>query len=411
MLEVNEYLVLDLVRAEAETTRPEIATRLGLSAASVSRIVRRLVARGLVTERPGVSVGGGRPRSTIAFNDQAGCVIGVDLGGTRCHGVLADLSGSVLEQDVRPVGHDGGPFPTLLACIARMQERAAALGMPVTALAVGIPAILEPMGVAVSGPSVGWDGFPVVAELGAVVDMPFVVENDANLAALAHAWRGDGRASSEFVVLAMGTGIGAGIISGGRLLKGHRNGAGEAGFLVLDRRLLRVGSPGGRGALERLAAGPAIAGEARRRLRDTSVRSVLREHGDALTTADVFAAAARDDRLACRILDAVVEDVAMTVVAIAAITDPELVILDGAVGRALAPWRERLVELVERALPAPPSLVISTLGQDATTLGAVAAALELAAGHRPADFALASVAVQVGPGDRAAAYLRRERRR
>jgi predicted NBD/HSP70 family sugar kinase len=138
---------------------------------------------------------------------------------------------------------------------------------------------------------------------------------------------------------------------------------------------------------------------------------VLRDRGEALTTADVFAAAARDDRLACGILDAVVEDVAMTVVALAAITDPELVILDGAVGHALAPWSERLVELVERALPAPPALVISTLGQDATTLGAVAAALELAAGHRPADLAPASVAVHVGPGDRAAVYLRRERRR
>lgn len=420
MLEVNEYLVLDLVRAEAETTRPEIAARLGLSAASVSRIVRRLVARGLVIERPGVSAGGGRPRSTIAFNHRAGCVIGVDLGGTRCHGVLADLSGEVLEQDVRPVGRDGGPFPTLAACIRRMRTRAAKRGLPVSALAVGIPAILEPEhGLAVGGPSVGWDGFPIVSELGAILDMPFVVENDANLAALAHAWRGDGRTSSDFAVLAIGTGIGAGIISGGRLLKGRRNGAGEAGYLVLDRSLLRGSGSGGRGAFERLASGPAILALAREQRpavahRPTARRPRLAGSGphrepDELTTASIFRDALTGDALANDLLDRVAEDVAMAVVAIAAITDPELVILDGAVGRALAPWRDTMADLIEAALPAPPRLAISTLGSDATALGAVAAALELAASNRAPDGFVDSVAVQVGQGGRARGSLRRSR--
>src|SRR3954464_2541616 len=89
MLEVNEHLVLDHVRQHGETTRLEIGQSPGLSAASVSRIVRRLVDKGLVSEEPGESTGG-RPRSSVRFNRLAGCVIGIDLGGTRCHGLLAD---------------------------------------------------------------------------------------------------------------------------------------------------------------------------------------------------------------------------------------------------------------------------------------------------------------------------------
>jgi glucokinase len=411
MLEVNEYLVLDMVRAETETTRPEIAARLGLSAASVSRIVRRLVARGLVIERPGISTTGGRPRSTICFNDQAGCVIGIDLGGTQCHGVLADLSGTIIDQDIRPVGAEGA-FAALLAGISTMQQRAARRGIPVAALAVGIPAILEPStGRAVGGPSVGWDGFPVVAELGRVVDVPFVVENDVNLAALAHAWRGDGRRTPEFAVLAIGTGIGAGIVSDGRLLKGHRNAAGEAGYLVPDRQLLRVPPAGGRGGLERVASGPAIVAIAHERLRASGARrSPLRALGSSLTTADVFRAAAKGDRVAGEVVEGVVEHIAMAVVAVAAITDPEVVILEGAVGRALAPWRDDIAALVTTTLPAPPRLAISSLGQDATTLGAVAAALELVAMQGAPQMSFDSIGVHVGQARRSPGYLATSRR-
>lgn len=400
MLEVNEYLVLDLVRARSETTRPEIAAQLGLSAATVSRIVRRLVSRGLVIERPGASTGG-RPRSTIAFNDQASGVVGVDLGGTRCHGMLADLSGEVIGEDVRPTDGGGGPFPSLVACIRTLLGEASRRGLPVAAVAVGIPAILEPQsGLAVGGPSVGWEGFPVVAELAAVIDMPFVVENDANLAALAHAWRGDGRTSSEFAVLAVGTGIGAGIVSGGRLLKGRRHAAGEAGYLVLDRALLREPSSGGRGGLERRASGPAIVAIAERLLGEDRRPSFLRDRAAPLTAASVFEAAHAGDPIACDVLQSVIEQVAMAVIALGALVDPELVILEGAVGRALAAWLPDMAELVDRALRAPPRLVVSSLGADATALGAVAAALELAASHRAPDAIFDSVAVHVGPGQR-----------
>jgi DNA-binding MarR family transcriptional regulator len=97
MLEINEFLVLDYVRDHGPTTRTDIARDLGLSAASVSRIVGRLVRDALVTETGTVRSPGGRPRTVVSFRRDAGAVIAIDLGGTRTHAALADLGGTILE--------------------------------------------------------------------------------------------------------------------------------------------------------------------------------------------------------------------------------------------------------------------------------------------------------------------------
>src|SRR5579859_2929610 len=98
---VNEFLVLDAIRSAGQATRPQLGSSLGLSQASVSRIVRRLLAQGLVIEEPGQSDGVGRHRDVLRFNHRAGAVIAIDLGGTKCHGALADLAGGVVGEDVR----------------------------------------------------------------------------------------------------------------------------------------------------------------------------------------------------------------------------------------------------------------------------------------------------------------------
>jgi glucokinase len=389
ILEVNEFLVLDFVRARGETSRPEIADELGLSASSISRIIRRLIVGGLVTEGSRTSTGG-RPRTAIAFNSRAGCVLGVDLGGSTCHGAVADLAGTIVDEVVRPTARDGGPYPTLVGVIDELVAIATMNGLPVAAIAVGAPAIIDAdTGVATGGPNVDWHGFPLVAELGRHVNAPLIVQNDVRLAALAHAWRGDGRRCSDFAVLSIGTGIGAAIVVDGRLARGRHNAAGEVGYLVLARDQLgqqadeRVDqrAAAALGGFERLAAGPSIAASAAERFaaeRFAADGSGRLPEASALTTAGVFAAAAGGDPIALAIIDEVVDHVAMAIVAIGAIADPEIVILEGSVGRALGPFLKRLTERVASQLPAPPRVVASGLGSNATVVGAVAAALQLA---------------------------------
>lgn len=378
MLEVNEYLVLEHVRREGETSRPEIARALGLAPSSVSRLVRRLVVEGLITEGPGSSTGG-RPRTVLSFNSRAGSVIGVDLGGTRCHGALADLAGQQLAEDIRPTSQDVSPFGVLEASIDALTAGAASLGLPVLALTVGVPAILDPeSGLAGGGPNVRWHGFPIVDRLAARGTVPFAVENDVNLAALAHAWRGDGRGLANFATISIGTGIGAALVIDGRLARGRHNAAGEVGYLVLERAQLGEVSHGELGSFERLAAGPAIAEHARELLKGAA--SSLRT--GSLTTEAVFAAARAGDPVATEVIGHLLDHVAMAVIALGAVADPELVVFEGAVGRALEPFLAQVTERVCLHLPTPPRLVPSSLGADATVLGAIAAALRLARSRR-----------------------------
>ena len=375
MLEVNEFLVLDFIRDQGHTTRPEIARALGLSASSVSRIVGRLIRAGLIVESAGSTEAPGRPRARIAFNRRAGCVIGVDLGGTKCQAALADLSGAILHELRRPTHGETEPYPTLLGAIADLRAEASRRSLPVLSVAVGVPAILEPeTGVAVSGPNVQWEEFAIVPRLAADVDVPVIVENDVNLAALAHAWRGDGRRVDDFVTISIGTGIGAAVVANGRLVKGHRNGAGEIGYLTLSADRLRRPLENGVGDFEERASGPGIARRATELLRASHAPSLLR--GAEVTPAAVFRAASGGDALARAVIDETLDNVALALVAIGALLDPELIVLDGSVGRSLAPYLGQLSERIQTRLWSAPRLVISSLGSDATVIGAVAAALQ-----------------------------------
>jgi glucokinase len=372
--ELNEFLVLDAVRSAGELTRPELGERLGLSQASVSRIVKRLLADDVITEYAGKTEGPGRNRAILRFNARAGAVLAVDLGGTKCHGALADLAGEILDEDYRRTFEHPEAADTLLASIASLRAAADRAGLPVRAVAVGIPALLDPdTGLAVAGPNLGWDGFDLTGVLKSALAEPFTVDNDVNLAALGQAWRGEGRGASSFVTLSLGTGIGGAVVLDGRVVRGRHNAAGEIGYLLSAPGELRRGTGGP--ALESRAAGPAIAARARELAAQDPSGTVLDPAG--ATGADVFGAAAAGDPVATAVLDETVEYVAMAIANITAVLDPQRVILDGSVGRALEPYVPRIAELVGRSTFAAPEVVVSRLGPNATVVGAIAGALAL----------------------------------
>ncbi len=238
---------------------------------------------------------------------------------------------------------------------------------------------------AIGGPAVDWQEFEIVGRLRAMLEAPFLVENDANLAALAHAWRGDARGLRDFVTVVMGTGIGAAVVANGRLVKGRHNAAGELGFLLTSReqlRALRLGQasevgerPGGYGGLEKVAAGPSIASRARALVAAGAASSLA---GQQVTPEALFAAAAAGDPLARGVIDELLDHTAMALAAITAIVDPEVIILDGSIGRSLQPYLAELSGRLAGRLLAVPRLCISGLGPNATVVGAIAAALQLA---------------------------------
>ena len=373
--EVNEFLVFDFVRGQEETTRTEIERSLGLSPASVSRIVNRLAESGLVTLAKGETTAPGRPRTRVRFNNRAGAVIAIDLGGTKCHGALADLAGVVLDEDVRPTGASGSPYGTLLACLRALSKDARVRDLPVKALAVGIPAVIDPdTGHARQAPNVHWENFDIVGRLTVDAGVPVMVDNDVNLAALGHAWRGDGVNARDFVVISIGTGIGAGVVIDGQLVKGRHNAAGEVGALLVRSEQLGSSFRDGLGGFERVASGPAIERRARQLLDEGAMASILAE-GPATPEA-VFMAAAAGDPLATIVIEEVLDAIALALISISAVIDPERIVLDGGVSRSLPPYLDALAERIGRHLSHPPELRVSQLGPNATVVGAIAAALQ-----------------------------------
>ena len=393
--ELNTFLLLDAIRSRGEATRRQLGRELGLSDASVSRIVKRLLATGIIEELPGEGAVRGRTPSILRFVGPVGGVIAVDLGGTRCHGALADLAGGTLATDFREPSSDherrgepgGDAAGTLLSCIEALKAAARDLGIPVRAVVVGIPALIDPVSqLAVAGPNVHWQGFDLLGVLRDRLSEPFEVDNDVNLAALGQAWRGQGRGIHSFVTMSLGTGIGGAVVIDGHLVRGSHNAAGEVGYLPFWRwRWPGASVPPGQAAnrqdFEDVASGPALRARTAELLAQGQRPPGETGPGPGLAAgfdvADVFAAAARGDALGRQVVAELTGHVAAAITGITALVDPERVILDGAIGRALEPWLPALREAVAAHVFRPPDIVVSGLGQDAAVTGAIARALAL----------------------------------
>src|SRR5665647_684550 len=238
MAEVNEYLVLEFVRDHHRTTRSEIARALELSQASVSRIVSKFLERGILLESGDTSTSRGRPRAVLTLNVEKVAVVGIDLGGTKCHGALSGLDGEILADQYVTVDDAGGAFEALAQVWLAMTTAAEQRGVPIGALAVGVPDVrAADTELAVRGPNVGWEGFDLVARVRAF-GIPFVVDNDVNLAAIAEGEVGQAVGATDYAVLSIGTGLGGAVVANGRLVRGRHHAAGEIGDLVPDVRML-----------------------------------------------------------------------------------------------------------------------------------------------------------------------------
>jgi glucokinase len=304
---------------------------------------------------------------TESLRSSGDVVVGVDIGGTKTALLAWDLTTSaVLAEDVFTTPTEIGPeamierllvaIDTLLA--GSVQERANLRG-----LGVAVPGLVDAgTGVVLTAGNLdGWSQVPLSDLFAARLHVPVVVEQDANAAALGELWRGAARHLENFAFVALGTGIGAGIVLNGQLYRGAHHAAGELGDLVVGREFLGQ-ERGGQGNLAQLIGGKTL----RRRAKQAT--------GDDLSAAEVISEAEDDAELAA-MADEVDEYLAMAIIAIAALLDPEAIIVGGGTAEAgedlLDPVRER----VAREVPVVPLIIASALGPEAQLYGAVYAAL------------------------------------
>ena len=370
MRSVNRSAVLDLFRRSSPIARSKIARILGLSQPTVMRIVDELVEKGMV-RYTGESEGGlGRRRDLLEYYKDGHAVIGIDLGGTNMFGALANIGGEILHEitvdNHATIGDDN--YRLLLEMIKELVNTPRREAQTLRGIAVGAPGVTESRtGIVRWAPSLNWRDFSLKAFLENEFHLPVIVENDVNLAALGEHWFGAGQGTQNMVLLAIGTGLGSGIIMDGVLLRGHNESAGEVGYLLSTREDLNH-SYNQFGAMESIISGTGIANRARALLQGKFPSDQLSK----LTSENVFDAARQNIDWAKRLIDETVDNLSLTILNLSTIIDPELIVIGGGVAKSADLLIPAVQERIAGVLPITPKVVVSQLGRRGAVMGGIA---------------------------------------
>jgi predicted NBD/HSP70 family sugar kinase len=357
--------VVEAVLEGGPISRAELARVTGLSKQTTSEVVRALEASGWLRVEGRTQGSVGRSATTYEIDPNGALVMGVDLGGTKTHVVLANLLGTILSEVVEPTDQRGGQ--TVIEHIGTLAEHVATkAGTTLGAVRGGVmgsPGVLEPRsGIITAAPNIpGFDQFNVAQALRDRLGFDVGIENDVNIAAQGEMWQGSCRDARTFAFVALGTGIGMGLVSDGQLIRGASGAAGEIAYLPVggdpfDSRGYRYGtlesSIGSEAVVERYRG---LGGSA------DNVRSIF----DRLEAGDAIAETVIDD--VARIL-------VQALMAVRAILDPELVVLGGSIG-ARPELVARTRDFARRYMPEQLRIEPSALGSRAAIVGAVGMAL------------------------------------
>jgi glucokinase len=305
-------------------------------------------------------------------------VIGLDAGGTKLLAGVVDEDGNLLCRTVRTWPREAEREDVLLRFQTAVAEALRGAG-PVDAIGVGLPATLDlASGVAVGCRHLPIAGFAFRDWLADATGIPVYLDNDATLALLAEHQRGAARGATDAVMMTIGTGIGGGLISAGRLVRGARGAAGEPGHMTIDAEGIECpGDCPGRGCLEAYVSGQALARigyEYAALAPDYNLGRVLAVNGE-LTAADVVQAARAGDPGAREALTAMGEKLGVGIASLLNLLDPDVVVIGGGLGSDAGPLLLGPAERVARSRALEPAasqvrIAAAMLGEDAGMLGA-----------------------------------------
>ncbi|CAN5284739.1 ROK family transcriptional regulator [soil metagenome] len=322
--DVNRSAVLAHLGAQGPASRADLARALAVSPALMTQLTKELLAEGLVVELDHSPSQGGRPARMLGLATSAGRAIGVKVVADHVACVEVGLDGAVLRSASEPFDASAA---TMLADLAALLERFVTGGgdAPVLGIGVGVPGTVDRQGNGiVDSTQLGWNQVPIGVTLRRELGLPVLVENNVNALAMAERLYGVGRRHQSFLVVTIGTGVGAGIVVDGVVLRGSGGGAGEIGHTpVLEDGPLC--SCGNRGCLEAIIGEHALLATARERgivgaLSGISEVRAAADAGDIAATA-LFSEAGH---LLGRILAGIVQTL-----------DPEVVIV---LGEGTAAW-------------------------------------------------------------------------
>ncbi|MDA0170166.1 ROK family protein [Solirubrobacter taibaiensis] len=320
--------VLRLIREGRALTRTDVMDVTGLSRSTVMQRLGVLLEAGLLVEQPeaGPSSGGRRP-AALTFNERVGVVLAADLGAEHGRLAIYDLAGVVLAEGNAPLRIADGPDVVLEWVEQRFDEllvEAERAREDVLATAIGVPGPVEDGRPAKPPIMPGWDDYPVAERLSERFGAPALVERDVNAMALGehrHHWP----EIANLVFVKVATGIGAGIITGGELMRGNHGRAGDIGHIRASRESDELCTCGNRGCVAVLASGSAMV----RQLHDAGI--------DVATTADVAALVRAGDPVATHHAREAGRVLGAALAAVVSVVAPSLIIVGGEMGDASEP--------------------------------------------------------------------------
>lgn len=301
-------------------------------------------------------------------------VLAVDLGGTKVAAAFVTRAGKIVARSTEPVDTSSAAAP--VRQIARLAADLAeddGLHKTVASAAVAVPGLVRRNGTVWAPNLPGWERMPLRARLEKVVEVPVAVESDRNAAVLGETWMGAARGKSDAVVLIIGTGIGAGILAGGTIVRGAHELSGCAGWLVVSDKCNE--QAGNVGYLESFTAGPGIA-----RMAAKLVASGVNR--PEITTRDVAEAARQGDTAAIRMFEDAGDMLGRGVANIVSMFDPEVIVIGGGMAATadlfMPSLRASMLQWAQPLAARQIKLAVSKLGGDANLLGAAHLAWNIA---------------------------------
>jgi predicted NBD/HSP70 family sugar kinase len=373
---LNLRVVFELLHQEGPMSATAIARVTGLSKPTVSQVVAQLLELGLI-RRAGSAKGAVGPKAQLfAIDRLAGAVLALDIGREAIRGSIVDLMGDALATTsaTTPATTSKRVLAQVGTVVTKLVRQAEIDPDRICQGVVGTPGVIRPgedhLSLVPQLP--GFESSGVLGRIADLVEAPVVFENDVNLAAMGEHAGGVARGCDEFVFVSIGAGVGMGAVHGGSLLRGASGLAGEIGYLPLP-------APADTGAPTR--SGRWREGSFEQWVSAAAVVECAREHGlgEACTAAEVFERAAMGEDDAATVVDVIAQRLGNGIAAIAAVLDPEMVVLGGDVGCAGGqPLADSVIRTLTKVSPFRPRIAISRLGAEATLTGAVELGLRLA---------------------------------
>ena len=370
---INRTAILDLLRSAGPLSRREIRHRTGLSSATVERLCQALLEEGAL-ENGGLDRSStGRPSNLLKYVADIRTVAAIDVTENNARGRILDLGGTVLYEtyesfDFTASNPSTARLDGLLTLVDRIASDETGVSAPLTGIGIALPGITND-GTVVNAIELDWRNVPVARIVSERTGLPVLAENDANATAYCELLHGAARHAESAVALVLGTGIGAGIVSEGRIHRGFGSAAGEVGYLLtsseaFSRYFTDLGDVEG-----------TISAQVQPYLR-TDDGHVDRRIGPAFRA--MMALVEQGDAEAAKARDEFFDNIALICAAATVVLAPSVIVLAGAFAQYSELSAEQITRRLVGRIPSVPSIVPSRLGFDAAITGIGDLAIERA---------------------------------